>query len=69
MPGPTDQRLAKIKCVHLHHLETERLYNIPWADPSKLTTSIARNHGHLGIISVNYLRVQLRRIEWQALRC
>ena len=25
-------------------------------------------HRHPGIISVNYLRVRLRRIEWQALR-
>ena len=30
--------------------------------------SLPETHGHLGIISVNYLRVRLRRIEWQALR-
>ena len=29
----------KARCVHLHHLETERLYNIPWAEPSKVKTS------------------------------
>ena len=30
--------------------------------------SLPEIHGHLGIISVNYLCVRLRRIEWQALR-
>ena len=42
-PGPTlkcqvslHQWLAIIRCVHLHHLETERLYNILWQSSQKL---------------------------------
>ena len=42
-PGPTlkcqvslHQRLAIIRCMHLHHLKIGRLYNILWQSPQKL---------------------------------
>ena len=44
-------------CAHAHRVKSQfRIYPLP------------EIHGHPGIISVNYLRVRLRRIEWQALR-